>query len=148
MRTIDCRDRAQLTADRTIGQPQYDPDTMTNASAFLNALLRRDFDQVKRTLAPKVRFRALVPSGIREAQGADEATNWLRTWFGNSEDFQVLDSGVEEFAGRSHLWYRFALTREGRPTVVGQEGFCDTTTSGITDLALVCSGFRPANQPT
>ena len=52
------------------------------------------------------------------------------------------------FAGRSHLWYRFALTREGRPTVVGQDGFCDMTTSGITDLALVCSGFRPANQPT
>ena len=148
MRTIDCRDRAQLTSDRTIGQPHDDPDTMTNASAFLDALLRRDFDQVKRTLAPTVRFRALVPSGIREAQGADEATNWLRTWFGNSEDFHVLDSGVEEFAGRSHLWYRFALTREGRPTVVGQDGFCDTTTSGITDLALVCSGFRPANQPT
>jgi hypothetical protein len=119
-----------------------------SASAFLDALLRRDFDQVERALAPQVRFRALVPSGIREAQNADGATNWLRTWFGTAEEFQVLDSGIEEFAGRWHVWYRFALTREGRPMIIAQDGFCDTTTSGITDLALVCSGFRPASQPS
>lgn len=148
MSTIDCGDRAQLTADRTGGPLRSDPDTVTNASAFIDALLRRDFGQVERTLAPQVRFRALVPSGIREARSADGATTWLRTWFGASEDFKVLDSGIEELAGRWHFWYRFALTREGRPTLIAQEGFCDMTPSGITDVALVCSGFRPASQPT
>ncbi|HET9649370.1 MAG TPA: hypothetical protein VFP34_14235 [Microlunatus sp.] len=117
-------------------------------SALLDALLRRDFDEVERCLAPEVRFRALVPTGVREASSAEAAARWLRTWFGSSEAFQVLAAGAEPFAGRSRIWYRFALEREGRSTVIDQEGFCDAGPSGITDLALVCSGFRPASPST
>jgi hypothetical protein len=132
MSTIRCLDRSAAPAV---------------VSAFLDALLRRDFDAVNRCLAPHVRFRALVPSGIREAMSAEATTDWLRTWFGTTEAFEVLASGIEPFAGRSRIWYRFALQRDGSATVIDQEGFCDATRSGITDLALVCSGFRPAGAP-
>jgi hypothetical protein len=115
------------------------------ATAFLDALTRRDFDRVALTLTPDVRFRALVPSGVREADTAAGATTWLSTWFGTSDSFEVLGSGVEGLAGRQRLWYRFGLEREGRPTVIQQEGFCDLSADRITDLSLVCSGFQPAD---
>lgn len=115
-------------------------------AAFLDALLRRDFTGIRQALARQVRFRALVPSGIRTAEDAEGATTWLRTWFGASEAFTVVDSGIEDFAGRHRFWYRFELEREGRESVIDQEGFCDVTAGRISDLALVCSGFRPRHQ--
>jgi ketosteroid isomerase-like protein len=112
--------------------------------AFLDALARRDFAGVTDVLAPDVRFRALVPSGIREADDADGAVTWLRTWFGAADRYEVIGSGHQTFAGRHRFWYRFALDREGRPMVIDQEGFCDVADGHIHDIALVCSGFQPA----
>ncbi len=116
----------------------------TIVGGFLRALVERDFASVSALLAPQMRFRALVPPGLREANDADGATTWLRAWFGSSPDFEVLDAGHEVFAGRHHIWYRFALDREGRKTVIHQDGFCDVVGVQITDLSLLCSGFRPA----
>ena len=119
----------------------------TLVAQFLRALMERDFTVVKTLLAPDVRFRALVPSGFREAGDAEGATTWLRTWFGSSKDLDVLEYGHELVAGRHHIWYRFALEREGRASVIHQDGFCDVAGGRITDVSLLCSGFRPAESP-
>ncbi len=113
------------------------------AADLVAALASRDFDAVERRLSPDVRFRALVPSGVREASDAAGAVRWLREWFGASNDFDVVGFGVEAVGGRQRLWYRFRLEREGRACVIDQEGFCDVRGGKVVDLSLVCSGFRP-----
>lgn len=113
------------------------------AADLVASLASRDFDAAERRLSPTVRFRALVPSGVREASDATGAVAWLRQWFGSSEVFDVVGSGVEVVGGRHRFWYRFRLERDGRPCLIDQEGFCDVAGGRVTDLSLVCSGFRP-----
>lgn len=84
--------------------------------AFLDALARRDYIGV----------------------------TWLRTWFGAADQVEVIGSGHQTFAVRHRFWYRFALDREGRATVIDQEGCCDVADGRVHDIALVCSGFQPA----
>lgn len=114
---------------------------------FVAALAGRDFDAVESLFSPDVRFRALVPPGVREASGATDAVAWLRNWFGASDSFDVVGCGVEEVGGRVRLWYRFHLDRDGRRCLVDQEGFCDVRGGSVSDLSLVCSGFRPLDDP-
>jgi hypothetical protein len=113
------------------------------AQSFVDALTGRDFDALEGLFSPDVRFRALVPSGVREATDAAGAVAWLRDWFGVSKSFDVVDAGVEEVGGRGRLWYRFCLDRHDRRCLIDQEGFCDVRRGLVTDLSLVCSGFRP-----
>jgi len=110
---------------------------------LVSALASRDFDALEGLFSPDLRFRALVPSGAREATDARVAVAWLRDWFGTSESFDVVDAGVEEVGGRTRLWYRFRLDRADRRCLIDQEGFCDVRRGAVTDLSLVCSGFRP-----
>jgi hypothetical protein len=137
--------RADRPLPRKIGRPPITSGARP-VSVMLEGLLHRDFNQVALSVAPDVRFRALVPSGVRKADSAEAATNWLRTWFEAAEAFMVLDSGIEAFGGRHRFWYRFGLEREGRSTVIDQEGFCDVRADQISDIAIVCSGFRPTPQ--
>jgi hypothetical protein len=113
------------------------------AAALLTALTHRDFDTIEGLFSPDVRFRALVPTGVKEAHDSAGAVAYLRAWFGGSQFFDVVDSGVEEVGRRRRVWYRFRLDRDGRRCVIDQEGFCDVTEGRVSDLSLVCSGFRP-----
>jgi hypothetical protein len=113
---------------------------------LVSALAGRDFDALEGLFSPDVRFRALVPSGVREATDARGAVAWLRDWFGTSESFDVVDAGVEAVGGRTRLWYRFRLDRADRRCLIDQEGFCDVRRGAVTDLSLVCSGFRPLDR--
>ena len=56
---------------------------------WLAAFTVRDFDQLERLLDPEVRFRALIPHGLREATGPVDAVRCLRAWFGDSDVFVV-----------------------------------------------------------
>ncbi len=58
---------------------------------FLAALTGRDFDRLESYFHPNIRFRALVPSGIREGANAQETGAWLRRWFDDADEFQTLD---------------------------------------------------------
>lgn len=114
------------------------------AAEFVEALAHRDFEIVESLLSPDVRFRALVPSGVKEASDRTGAADWLRMWFGQSDEFVVERSGVEQVGGRHRVWYRFHLDRDCRPCTIDQEGFIDVGGGCVTDVSLVCSGFRPA----
>lgn len=117
------------------------------AGSLLERLTARDFERLADTLDPDVRFRALLPSGAAEWHGRDAATAALRSWFGDADQFDVVDATVGEVAGRLQLVWRIRL----RPApfdigdgwhLIEQHAFVDTT-DRISALDLVCSGFRP-----
>lgn len=114
---------------------------------FLEALTTRDYDQLASTLSSDVRFRAMLPPGAMDWSGADEVAGVFASWFGEAEDFELIDATVGEVGGRLHLSWRLRV----RPAPFGigdgwhlieQQAYADATET-IETLDLLCSGFRP-----
>jgi hypothetical protein len=113
---------------------------------FLEALANRDYRLLAGTLGPQVRFRAMLPPGPMDWEGADEVSGVFSSWFGDAEDFEVVDATVGEVGGRLHLSWRLRL----RPApfgigegwhVIEQQAYADAGDK-IDSLDLLCSGFR------
>lgn len=116
------------------------------AGMFLEGLTTRDYERLAATLHHRVRFRALLPRGPAEWHGRAEAADVFRSWFGQSDRFEVVDATVGEIAGRLQMTWRIRL----RPApfeigdgwhVIEQHAFVDVGES-IEVLDLICSGFR------
>src|SRR5580658_6631079 len=117
------------------------------AGAFLESLAVQDFAQLRGALAADARLRALVPSGLREWAGADVIAGQFARWFGDTEDFELVEATVGDVAGRLHLHWRLRL-RAGRLGngwfTVEQQAYADAAVGGrIARLDLLCTGYRP-----
>ena len=127
-----------------------DPETVARWSVggvFLEALANRDYQQMTTTLAPTVRFRAMLPPGPMDWEGATAVADAFSSWFGGAEDFELVDATVGEVGGRLHLSWRLRV----RPApfgigdgwhVIEQQAYADAGET-IDALDLLCSGFRP-----
>ena len=93
------------------------------------------------------RLRALLPSGLREWTGAEAIADRFARWFGDTEDFELVEATVGEVGGRLHLHWRLRLRAERLGAgwfTVEQQAYADTDDSGrIARLDLLCTGYRP-----
>jgi hypothetical protein len=114
---------------------------------FLEALAERDYRRMAATLGSAVRFRAMLPPGPMDWQGPDEVARAFSSWFGEADDFELIDAAVGEVGGRLHLSWRLRL----RPApfgigegwhVIEQQVYADAGET-IDSLDLLCSGFHP-----
>jgi len=111
---------------------------------FIAALTAQDFETLERLFQPQLRFRALVPHRICEGQTAGEATDWLQRWFGDADEFQMLQSAVAQVFDRLYLSYRLRVHDVIHGwRVIEQHAYLDVQGNHIADLWLLCSGFRP-----
>jgi TusA-related sulfurtransferase len=116
-------------------------------NTFLTALAAQDFDTLQSLFTPQVRFRAMVPSGIREGNSAQEAVGWLKRWFGAADELQVLEAQTSQVFDRLYLTYRLHLhDSQNGWRFIEQHAYCETNSGTIQDMWLVCSGFRPDPQ--
>jgi hypothetical protein len=129
-----------------------DPATQPSArwsvgGVFLESLATRDYQQMAATLSANVGFRAILPSGAMDWNGADVVAAVFRSWFGEAEDFELIDATVGEVGGRLHLSWRLRV----RPApfgigegwhVIEQQAYADAAET-IESLDLLSSGFRP-----
>lgn len=114
---------------------------------FLEALARRDYRRMAAALAPNVRLRAMLPSGPMDWEGPDTVSGVFSSWFGQAEDFEVVDAAVGEVGGRLHLSWRLRV----RPApfgigdgwhVIEQHAYVDAADT-VASIDLLCSGFHP-----
>jgi hypothetical protein len=114
---------------------------------FLESLAARDYEQMTSTLSGNVQFRAMLPPGPMDWTGADEVAGVFTSWFGDAEDFELIDATVGEVGGRLHLSWRLRV----RPApfgigdgwhVIEQQAYADAADT-IDTLDLLCSGFQP-----
>lgn len=119
---------------------------------FLEALANRDYERMAATLGPAVRLRAMLPPGPMEWEGPAQVAGVFGSWFGDAEDFELIDATVGEVGGRLHLSWRLRL----RPApfaigegwhVIEQHAYADAGDT-IESLDLLCSGFHPTYEPT
>lgn len=115
------------------------------ASRFLEALSRRDFEELAATFAPEGKLRGLVPSTLREAEGREAVAERFGIW-NDAEEWELLESDVENFADLVKLRWRVAATDpEEGPTVYEQTAYAEIGSGGIAWMNLVCSGERRAD---
>lgn len=112
---------------------------------FVQGLATRDFDAIEKSFAPNVQFRGLVPAGLRQADNARDARNYLQKWFGDASEFEMIGHTVEPVRGdREHISYLLHLTEDGTPYVCEQKVFVNAGDRGVIEkFDLVCSGFIP-----
>jgi hypothetical protein len=117
------------------------------AGAFLESLAAQDFAQLGGALAAGARLRALLPSGLREWAGAEIIADRFARWFGETEEFQLVDAAVGEVGGRLRLRWQLRLRAERLGPgwfTVEQQSYADTDGDGrISQLDLLCTGYRP-----
>ena len=120
---------------------------MSSRNAFLDALVRRDFDALEASLAPEVLARFLLPRRVEEWHSRAEVRARIEGWFGAATDFAVIDSSEIPIAGRLRLGWRFRLVRDSGPEVIEQVAFIDPGEGGVSRIDMVCSGFLPGEEP-
>jgi len=130
------------TVERTAGaDPRWEI-----AGQFLDALARRDFPELESCLDTNVRFRALVPRGAIEANGAVQAVALFRTWFGQDDTFDVIDAAIGQMGPRTYLRWQVRTGSGGDASsfrLVEQHAFA-VAGRRIQALDLLCSGFISA----
>jgi TusA-related sulfurtransferase len=121
----------------------------SSADAFLAALSVRDFGRFAECLAPSAQARMLLPRGPEVRSGREEIAERFRGWFAPTTEFEVLDSGSQQVGPRTRLNWRFRLSRDGQTCeVIEQVAFVDAGPEGISDIALLCSGFLRDEPPS
>lgn len=113
---------------------------------FLEAFANRDYQQLAAALAPDVRFRAILPRGPMDREGPTAVAEVFSAWFGQADDFELVDAAVGEVGRRLHLSWRVRV----RPApfgmgdgwhVIEQQTYADAGDT-ISALDLLSSGFQ------
>jgi hypothetical protein len=123
---------------------------MTDAPIrLLDSVAARDFAGVEACFAPEASLRVLTPRGLRELTGPAEAADRFRAWFGEMEDFELVDSQIERIADRVRIrWHTRGHDREKGWRENDHTGYAELDGDGlIVALNISCAGFRPAAPP-
>jgi hypothetical protein len=119
----------------------------SSAGSLVEGLAAQDFTQIGDALAVDACLRALLPSGLWEWAGADAIAHRFASWFGDTEDFELVDATTGEVGGRLHLQWRLRLRAERLGSgwlTVEQQAYADTDNNGrIVRLDLLCTGYLP-----
>jgi hypothetical protein len=112
---------------------------------LLDAIGAQDFARMEGCFASSARLRAMVPSMLREEEGAAAIVARFRLWWEDLEQVELVESELEPMADCVRLRYRLrAHDRDDGWVTVEQTGYFHAEDGGISVLNLVCSGFRPA----
>ncbi len=115
------------------------------AGVLVDALAANDFDGLAAALAPDATMSALLPRGCVELQGAAEICAAFAKWFGDVEEFEVVDAAVGQVGELLQLRWRVRVQgiRFGAAPVVAEQ--CAYASTGpnarIDRIRLLCTGF-------
>jgi TusA-related sulfurtransferase len=118
------------------------------ANQLARAIAATDYAGMYATLARAVRLRYLVPDGPGQCDGVAEVAAKLLEWFGDADMIRTLSTSAEPIADRTSLRYRLLLREPDGWKEVEQHLYVDVDEDGlIWAIDLLCSGFRPAEDP-
>jgi len=116
---------------------------------FASAVAAKDHTRVREIIHPEIDFWAMTPGDIWDASGPDEIVGVLKEWFSEEdriEAIELLDG--DAFADRERVGYRLRVTRPGGKYLIEHQAYLSERDGRIGWLRILCSGFRPAGQPT
>ena len=113
--------------------------------AYVDALGRKDFDEITTLVDPEIDFRGLTPGRTWEATSSSVVVNdILSQWFEDSDHIdEVVSVDTDSVADRQHIAYRFQVTNPDGTFVVEQQAYFTERDGRIDWMRVLCSGFRP-----
>ncbi len=128
------------TTSTQVSAPQF-----AVAGQFIETLAAGDFANLAAALEPDATLSALLPKGFREWQGTEAICGMFERWFGDVDDFEVVDAWVGQVGTRLQLRWRVRVRGDrlgDGAMLVEQHAYADTSPGGrISELRMLCSGF-------
>ena len=111
---------------------------------FISKMAEKKFEELEPWFAEKFLFRGLTPGSLVTSNDPAETTGIIKKWFyvDDTEQYRVIDSGVDVLVDCLYIHYRIFETYKGDPYHVEQQLYCEVMAGKIQKLSLVCSGFR------
>ena len=135
------------TTDLTSQPPTESTPSLAIAGQIIDGLAARDFDAVVAAMVDDVHFRALLPSRVMDLNDRAEVRAAFDMWFGGAERWELVEAIVGEVGGRLHLRWRLHVVNPDRGAgtlLVEQQVYADVAADGrLTDVSLMCTGYRP-----
>jgi hypothetical protein len=105
----------------------------------------QDAHALRGLISTPVTFRAVTPKRFWDAETAvDVADVILGVWFGPDKKVTDLTSlAIDSVGDVEKVSYRLRVDLESGPSVIEQVIYYTVANGQITNLRLVCSGFRP-----
>jgi hypothetical protein len=115
----------------------------------VDAIVARDEDSLRGSLAPDIDFKALTPRKFWEADSPEGVRDVvLGTWFEEHDKVTGVREVTEgEVGDTSRIGYQFELECPDGPYVLEQQAYYRSGPEGIDYLRIVCSGYRPRPTP-
>ncbi|HEY4455709.1 MAG TPA: hypothetical protein VGN81_15460 [Pseudonocardiaceae bacterium] len=120
---------------------------LSAAGTFIEALAGQDFARMASTVDADTQLTALLPPGLREFTGPDAIAAAFTGWFGDVDEFELVEADIGKIGPRLHLRWRIRVRAAwlgAGSFVVEQQVYADEGADGrLSRLALVCSGYCP-----
>lgn len=112
-------------------------------TVLIDGILTADAGVIAGCFAPDARLGALIPPGPVERNGSKNAGELIASWFADCDPLNLIDRSIDHVADRLHLSYRLDGTEAGTHFTVQQQLYAEVIDEHLTDVTLLCSGFRP-----
>jgi hypothetical protein len=110
---------------------------------FLEALAGRDYDALAACFAAGGTLRAIVPPGLREADGPEAIVERFRIWTEDLEEYEVAEREVGPFVDLLRLrWVVQSVDPDDGPDAYEQTAYAEVENGLITSMRIACSGPR------
>lgn len=137
-----------LTASQP-GLPGAEPGSrlpMTRPSeplaALLEALVAGDFERLAGVFAPDVRFRAVLPGEVYEADTPAAAAAAFQDWFGDALELTPVSSGTDRLGVATVFVFRLRVRDARGSKLIQQSGAYELDGGKVRAMRLACTGFQ------
>ncbi len=110
---------------------------------WTRAIKTRQFERISDLCRPGVRSRLLWPDGYASFESAHDLAAEIRHWYAESDPIEIQGLQVEPVGDKVSISYRFTLRERGEWLEVEQQIFAMLQDGLLSQLDLMCSGFRP-----
>lgn len=109
---------------------------------FLQKLQARDFDSLQDLFQSNVTGRLLITPGLMTVYDSTNLAKKIKSWFGNADHFELMNSKISFVADRLAVNYKFKLHENNVWYECEQQTFSEINDEKIKSFDLLCSGFQ------
>jgi hypothetical protein len=120
------------------------PTDLSTLERMVDAIQAQDCAALSALFAADITLRASLPRRDVSATGPQAAAEVILSWFDGGTDIVRVHHTVDAVGDRGHAGFRFTVRENGTELVVEQHAVAIIAGGLMTDLRILCSGFRPA----
>ncbi len=125
-----------------MNQPVSD-DYFQVGESWAQAIEAKSFKHIAQFCQPDVRSRLMTPNRYATLESADALAAKIQQWFEESDTIKIQEVRIQPVGDKVAISYRLTLRERGEWLEVEQQIFGILKDGLLSQLDLLCSGFRP-----